>query len=45
MIIEPFYLKIVQSVYQTKTLVGASKALCLTQSALSQAIKKLEKQF
>lgn len=45
MIIDPFHLKIVQSVYQTKTLVGASKALCLTQSALSQAIKKLEKQL
>lgn len=43
--IERIHLAILRSIQRTGTLAGASDELCVTQSALSQSIKKLEQQF
>ena len=43
--IERSHLAIIREVDRTGTLTGAADSLCLTQSALSHAIKKLEVQL
>jgi LysR family transcriptional regulator for metE and metH len=43
--IERIHLAILRQIKRSGTLTGAADALCLTQSALSHAIKKLEQQF
>lgn len=40
--VERYHLKILSSINEQGTLAGAAKQLCVTQSALSQAVKKLE---
>lgn len=43
--IERSHLTILRTIHRTGTLAAASEELCVTQSALSQSIKKLEQQF
>lgn len=43
--IERYHLEILRAVESCGTLSGAAESLCVTQSALSQSIKKLESQF
>jgi len=43
--VERNHLEILRAVQRTGTLAAASQELCVTQSALSQSIKKLEQQF
>jgi LysR family transcriptional regulator for metE and metH len=43
--VERTHLTILRAIHRTGTLAAASEELCVTQSALSQSIKKLEQQF